>query len=75
MSIETLFRRPILNLQGCKNIFIVYTIYYKNMVKVEKMEIGKKYNVNGDSLKLISKEKNGAGGSGLQEPTFKLNFE
>jgi len=45
------------------------------MVYVRDIEVGKKYLVNGVSKTLTKKEEAGRGGSGFQEPYFKLVFD
>jgi hypothetical protein len=44
------------------------------MVKVRDIEVGKSYKVNGTTRTLETKTLAGAGGSGSQEPYYKLKF-
>ena len=44
------------------------------MVKVQDMVVGKSYKVDGRTRKLTTKTKVGSGGSGGQEPYYKLKF-
>jgi hypothetical protein len=44
------------------------------MVKVRDMVVGKSYKVNGRTRELTTKTEQGAGGSGGQEPYYKLKF-
>ena len=44
------------------------------MVLVKDMEVGKTYKVNGAVKTLVRKELAGSGGSGNQEPYFRLTF-
>ena len=45
------------------------------MVKVRDMVVGKFYKVDGRTRKLNTKTEVGSGGSGSQEPIYKLKFE
>jgi hypothetical protein len=45
------------------------------MVKVRDMVVEKSYKVDGVTKKLTKKEEVGAGGSGNQEPVYKLTFD